>query len=119
MNNTNEVYVIVETIPNKLIIDDNNDNYRIISVTKTYQLAQIYSGPFRKIVGPVPLISDTITTKPFDPLSNEIIKPFQFIDSPFKSKDINLFQFPVKPNDINPFFTKQNEFPENMDLTDD
>jgi len=76
MNSLDQVYVIVESLHDGSNAFD-DENYRIVSVVKTYNLATQYLGPNRKIKGPFPLIT------------NNPIKPYEFITAPPKIFDIN------------------------------
>lgn len=72
---TNQVYVIVEDSSYSTFVTlVDKPTFNVVSVVRSYELALKYSGPGRKIIGPVPFIGD------------DIVKPFQFTDpvKPYK-----------------------------------
>ena len=95
------VYVIVEDNSYSTFVTlVDKPTFNVVSVVRTYDLALKYSGPGRKIIGPVPLIGDDIV-KPFQ--FTDPVKPYKFTtDLPRPQLFTNDFKDPiVKPYQSN------------------
>lgn len=92
-SSSNAVYVITEELPD---LFDTKNNYRIVSVVKSYALATKYLSPNRRIHGPVPMIDNDLPIRPFEIIPE---KPIFDINDSIKIKTepvVKLFE----PNPI-------------------
>ena len=131
---SNDVYVIIETIPDIAFL---HTNYKVIGVAHSLEIANKYSGPNRIIKGPVPLFDSmpnfhNPTPNPFKPNpfkpniflqpNQDILPPHIKIPPPFNpfgpsnpNYNFGLPQSPINPH--NPFnLMHDNNDNDRMDL---